>query len=116
MGNFRALRGIWPFRFAEVSGISMSPTYEDGDVVLVRLFRERRENLPLAMTVLVERDEMPGIFYVKRIEKSHGGAFWVEGDNRDPSAQERMQDSRTWGYIGAHEVRGRVLFRVKRAR
>ena len=116
MGIFRALGSIWPFHFAEVSGVSMAPTYGEGDLVLVRLFHETRKNLPLLTPVLVERDVMPGIFFVKRIQKSHGEAYWVEGDNADPDVSDRMQDSRSWGFIGAHEVKGKVLFRVKRGK
>jgi hypothetical protein len=57
---------------------------------------------------------MPGIFFIKRIQKSHSGTYWVEGDNRDPDVEIRMSDSRTWGYIPANEIRGKVLLRLKR--
>jgi type IV secretory pathway protease TraF len=56
----------------------------------------------------VEREERPGIFFVKRLQKSHGGIYWVQGDNDEST------DSRTWGWIPAHEVIGVVLFRYKR--
>ena len=91
----------------------MEPTYSDGDLLLVRVFREVPVDIPLLTVVLIERDERPGIFYIKRVQKSHGGAYWVEGDNRDPEIQERMSDSRSWGYIPAHEIKGKVLFKFK---
>ncbi|MEY3374032.1 MAG: hypothetical protein RIT18_663 [Actinomycetota bacterium] len=96
----------------KVSGESMSPTYKDGVILLVRWFATTQKDLPLASVVVIERDEMPGIFFIKRIQKSHSGAYWVEGDNRDPEVEKRMKDSRSWGYIPAHEVRGKVLFRI----
>lgn len=94
----------------------MAPTFRDGDQVLVKLYRELPIDLPLLTVVLVEREVQPGIFYVKRIQKSHGGAYWVEGDNREPGIEELVKDSRSWGYIPAHEIRGRVIRRIKRAR
>ena len=94
----------------------MAPTFRDGDQVLVKLYREVPIDLPLLTVVLVEREVQPGIFYVKRIQKSHGGAYWVEGDNREPGIEELVKDSRSWGYIPAHEIRGRVIRRIKRAR
>ena len=96
----------------KVSGESMSPTYKDGVILLVRWFAATQKDLPLSSVVVIERDEMPGIFFIKRIQKSHSGAYWVEGDNRDPEVEKRMKDSRSWGYIPAHEVRGKVLFRI----
>ena len=96
----------------KVSGESMSPTYKDGAILLVRWLSEVTSELPLGSVVVIEREEMPGIFFIKRIQKSHSGSYWVEGDNRDPEVERRMKDSRSWGYIPAHEVRGRVLFRI----
>lgn len=98
-----------------VSGSSMNPTYSDGDVLLVRWYSQPPLQVPLRNVVVVERDEMPGIFLIKRVQKSHSGLYWVEGDNRQTDIQELMNDSRKWGYIKAHEVRGKVLFRLKKS-
>ncbi len=73
------------------------------------------KELALTTVVVIEREEMPGVFFIKRIQKSHSGAYWVEGDNEIAIAEDRMNDSRRWGYVPAHEVRGRVLFRLKRS-
>lgn len=101
---------------ARVSGDSMAPTFKDGDILLVRIFKERPRDLRLLQVVLVERESQPGIHYIKRIQKIHGDGYWVEGDNRDPEVELRMNDSRAWGYIGSAEIRGRVLFRLNRVR
>jgi phage repressor protein C with HTH and peptisase S24 domain len=106
--------GFMGLRRVKVAGESMSPTYNNGDVLLVKWFTRIEREIPLTSVVVIERDEMPGIFLIKRIQKSHSGAYWVEGDNRDPDVEIRMNDSRKWGYIPAHEIKGRVLLRSKR--
>ncbi|MFM8843840.1 MAG: S26 family signal peptidase [Actinomycetota bacterium] len=93
----------------------MAPTYADGDILLVKWFSEVQPELPLTSVVVIEREEMPGILFIKRIQKSHSGAYWVEGDNRDPDVENRVNDSRKWGYVPAHEIRGKVLLRLKRS-
>ena len=92
----------------------MEPTFSNGDVLLVRWFNQVRGDLALGSIVVIERESFPGIFYIKRIQKAHGGSYWVEGDNRDSNLETLMNDSRKWGYVAAHEVCGRVLFRIKR--
>lgn len=101
-------------KLVKVSGSSMKPTFSDGDVLLVRWFSQLPSELALGTVVLIERDEMPGVFLIKRVQKSHSDLYWVEGDNRESDVQEFMNDSRKWGYIKAHEVRGKVLFRLKK--
>ena len=92
----------------------MAPTYRDGDVLLVKLYRQVPVDIPLLKIVLIEREVQPGILYIKRIQKSHSGAYWVEGDNRDEGIEELVKDSRSWGYIPAHEIRGIVLLMIWR--
>ena len=57
----------------------MSPTFKDGAILLMRWLGGIRGDLPLGSVVVIEREEMPGIFFVKRIQKSHSGTYWVEG-------------------------------------
>jgi phage repressor protein C with HTH and peptisase S24 domain len=97
----------WPIRRARITGDSMAPTYRDGEVIWVRLFDSIPDEIRLGTVVLVERDGQPGVLFIKRVQKSHGGSYWVEGDNQDLS--DRMHDSRTWGYIQAHEIKGRAI-------
>jgi type IV secretory pathway protease TraF len=47
---------------------------------------------------------------VKRLQKSHGGIYWVQGDNDEST------DSRTWGWIPGNEVVGVVRMRIKKNR
>ena len=102
------------FGTVRVSGSSMSPTYRDGDWLVVSWFEGGLAPLVgeriLGKVVVVEREERPGIFLVKRLQKSHGGNFWVQGDNDEST------DSRSWGWIPANEVVGVVLFRYRKKR
>lgn len=102
------------FGTVRVAGSSMSPTYKDGDWLVVSWFDVGLTPLisegTLGKVVVIEREERPGIFLVKRLQKSHGGSFWVQGDNDESS------DSRSWGWITANEVVGVVLFRYRKNR
>ena len=86
----------------------MSPTYNDGDWLLVKwLEPDQIKQIPLGLVVVVERMDRPGILMVKRLQKSHGELYWVEGDNPQST------DSRRWGWIGESEIVGVVKFRIK---
>ena len=102
------------FGTVRVSGSSMAPTFKDGDWLLVSWLDGGLAPLVgdriLGKVVVVEREERPGIFLVKRLQKSHGGIYWVQGDNDEST------DSRTWGWIRANEIVGVVLFRYKRGK
>lgn len=92
----------------------MAPTFKDGDWLLVSWFDGGLSPLVgdriVGKVVVVEREDRPGIYLVKRLQKSHGGIYWVQGDNDEST------DSRTWGWIQAHEVVGAVLFRYRKNR
>jgi phage repressor protein C with HTH and peptisase S24 domain len=86
----------------------MSPTYNDGDWLLVKwLEPDQIKQIPLGRVVVLERTDRPGILMVKRLQKSHGELYWVEGDNPQST------DSRQWGWIGESEIVGVVKFRIK---
>ncbi|MSO16675.1 MAG: S26 family signal peptidase [Candidatus Planktophila sp.] len=113
-----------------VEGNSMAPTYYDGEWLMARwadysmarnpltklLHRLRLLNfLAVGDTVVIERAEQPGIYFVKRI-----------ADAREQNAERPMiyllsdnpagTDSRTWGWLPIHYVKARIEFRVKRAK
>ena len=93
----------------------MLPAYREGDCLLVSWLDsapglETVGNSLVSKVVVVEREERPGIFLVKRVHKFHAGNYWVQGDSDEST------DSRTWGWIPANEVVGVVLFRYKKSR
>ena len=98
------------FGTVKVVGNSMAPTYRDGDWLLVLWMREPPHRAPLGSLAVIEREERPGIFLIKRIQKEHAGNYWVEGDNSDST------DSKTWGWIAPNEIVGRVLFRYRKGK
>jgi phage repressor protein C with HTH and peptisase S24 domain len=108
------MKWFWPYRLATVSGDSMAPTYKSGDQVIVKIFSESSRDISINDVVLIERDVMPGIFFIKRITNKEGDSYWVEGDNTDPEVLTRMNDSRVWGVIKRAEIKGRLLFQRKR--
>ena len=99
-----------------VEGTSMQPTYNPRDWLLVYYgFRgNKRLLLRLGDAVVIEREQQPGIFYIKRIseiklDKSGQESFFVRSDN------ESGTDSRTWGYLSKNEIIGRVVTRIKKS-
>jgi len=102
------------FGTVKVAGSSMAPTFNAGDWLLVRFFTgatsQSYGDTLIGKIVVIEREERPGIFLIKRLQKTHGGIYWVQGDNDEST------DSRTWGWIGANELVGKVVMRYKKAR
>ena len=93
----------------------MLPAYRDGDWLFVSWIDgaaalDAVGKSILGKAVVVEREEKPGIFLVKRVQKFHGGKYWVEGDANEST------DSRSWGWITPGEIVGVVLFRYKRGK
>ena len=99
-----------------VEGTSMQPTYNPQDWLLIRYgrFGKKRPLFRLGDVVVIEREQQPGIFYIKRIseiqKKSTGqDSYFVRSDN-DSGA-----DSRTWGYLSSAEVVAKVITRIKKS-
>lgn len=90
-----------------VSGDSMLPTFRSGDWLLVAW----ADTFRVGDVVVVEREERPGVFLIKRVERNDGGKFWVEGDNKSIST-----DSREWGAVAEIEIVGRVVTRLRKSR
>jgi len=99
-----------------VEGTSMQPTYNPRDWLLIRYrgFAKNRLFLRLGDVVVIEREQQPGIFYIKRVseiqETSAGEeSYFVRSDNDSGT------DSRTWGYLSNDEIVGKVITRIKKS-
>jgi|688.fasta_scaffold51594_2 signal peptidase I len=108
------MSGFGIFGRVIVEGASMQPTYNPRDWLLVRyrFFGSKRLPLRLGDVVVIEREQQPGILYIKRvtkIERDSSGqeSYFVEGDNKSGT------DSRAWGYLSRAEVIGKVITRLK---
>ena len=103
------------FGTVKVAGNSMFPAYRDGDWLFVSWLDSTAalaavgESI-VGKAVVIEREERPGIFLVKRVQKFHDEKYWVEGDSSEST------DSRSWGWLAPTEIVGVVLFRYKRGR
>lgn len=99
-----------------VEGTSMQPTYNSQDWLLVRygIFGKKHLSFRSGDIVLIERDQQPGILYIKRIseiQKMRSGqeSYFVRSDNDSGT------DSRTWGYLSKDELVGKVIIRIKKS-
>ncbi|WP_051467792.1 S26 family signal peptidase [Actinomadura oligospora] len=115
-----------------VRGGSMTPTLDDGDVLLV--LRHRRRARPGRIVVVPRPDPVTGwtaaptrtAWYVKRVIAAPGDPTpsWVAGDQPDrvpPSMlalrgdHPRSEDSKQWGLCPTSQMYGVVLFRLRTA-
>ncbi|MBA4180113.1 MAG: nickel-type superoxide dismutase maturation protease [Anaerolinea sp.] len=95
----------------EVSGASMSPTYNPGDWLIVDL-RAFRGRLPRPGEVVILRDpRAPKRQIMKRVSAvTLHGELDVRGDNRAEST-----DTRTFGPVERSLLVGKVLWRFHKA-
>ena len=95
-----------------VEGNSMSPTYNQGDWLLVRRFSGQEHRLIIGKLYLISDPIRPGVKLSKRLTQTrieHGVArYWVEGDNPQST------DSRNWGWLESSQILGQVLLRYKK--
>jgi phage repressor protein C with HTH and peptisase S24 domain len=99
-----------------VEGDSMEPTYSAGDWLMGRWADYKLTGLnriKAGDVVVIERDEQPGIFYVKRVSETRSSAgevpaLFVLSDNSAGT------DSRSWGWLAITSVRAKIAFRMKR--
>lgn len=101
-----------------LDGDSMEPTYRSGDWLMGRWAKYSLtgwNRIKVGDVVVIERDEQPGIFYVKRVSETrasggHMPTIYLLSDNSEGT------DSRTWGWLPITAVRAKIEFRLKRAR
>ncbi len=89
-----------------VAGESMAPTFNAGDWLLVMWGGSFRRG----QAVIIEREDQPGVFLIKRVVGPIDEKFWVEGDNKNEST-----DSRHWGAISEDEIVASIVLRFKKA-
>lgn len=88
------------FPFIRVSGVSMLPTLEEGDILLsTRLYSDLKVGDVVVVRLL---DKV----VIKRIKIKKGQMLFLEGDNKNQSC-----DSRHYGYINEKRVVSKVLSR-----
>ena len=101
-----------------IEGDSMAPTSSAGDWLMGRWAKYKLtgfNRIKVGDVIVIERDEQPGIFYVKRISETrasggHVPTIFVLSDN------EAGTDSRTWGWLPITAVRAKIQFRMKRGK
>ena len=100
-----------------VDGDSMAPTYKAGDWLIGRWAKYKLtgvHRIKVGNVIVIEREEQPGIFYVKRVTQTrasggHMPTIFVSSDN--PAGT----DSRQWGWLPITSVRAKILLRARRA-
>jgi phage repressor protein C with HTH and peptisase S24 domain len=87
------------FLVRAVSGMSMSPVLQPGNIVLAK---RRPKDLRVGDVVIVEHN---GLDKIKRIRRLGADKVYVEGDNKRYST-----DSRQFGWLPRSSVRGKVIW------
>jgi signal peptidase I len=112
VGALAWLGWMRPFRIA-VEGDSMEPAFRAGD----RLIATRRGRVRVGLVVVAEHPGRPAFELIKRVRYGPGDLtpaadtlgddeYWIEGDR-----PERSTDSRQFGPVDRHAIRGVVRFR-----
>lgn len=85
------------FLLRRVEGLSMSPTYPQGKLVIAR----RRKTVRVGDVVIVRHHKME---LIKRVDQITGEHVFVVGDNPDNST-----DSRHYGWLPLSSIIGVVI-------
>ena len=83
----------------------MAPTLLEGDMVLVNRFSYWLRK-PGFKDIVALKDPRDGKVLIKRIIKSDGQKYFVQGDNKNHST-----DSRVFGMIRKENIVGKVVFK-----
>ncbi len=101
----RLLYAIGKRRAFHVQGSSMSPTFKDGDVVMI----VRQRYFEPGDIVLAQHPYKQSVNMLKRVTAiDENGRYSLAGDNPDEST-----DSRTFGTVPPDQIRGKVICRLK---
>ena len=89
-----------------IKGNSMSPTFSDGDKLLVLRFVYRIIT-PRLNDIVIASDPRDGKFLLKRITSIKGSTFFLSGDNKKAST-----DSKQFGMIDRSGLIGKVIGKI----
>ncbi|MEK7535815.1 MAG: signal peptidase I [Patescibacteria group bacterium] len=100
-----------------VNGASMSPTFENGDYLIVDELTFRVRDPKQNEVIIFKYPKDPSKFFIKRVIGLPGDTvdgdvleadeYFVEGDNRNASS-----DSRIWGPVPRDLIVGRPILRL----
>ena len=100
------------FSTVAVSGNSMSPSYREGDWLIIRKLSGKKHTLNIGAVYLIQDPNRPGVKLLKRLKESrieHGVIrYWVEGDNP------LSEYSRSWGWLETEQFIARVVLRYRK--
>jgi len=103
---------MFAFSTVAVSGNSMSPSYREGDWLIVRNLSGKKHTLKIGAVYLVQDPNRPGVKLLKRLKESrveHGVIrYWVEGDNS------LSEDSRSWGWLETDQFLAKVVLKYRK--
>lgn len=103
---------LYRYPIFKVCGISMLPTLEEGDIVIVD---KKDKKLCIGSIYVYTPPDKSREFVIKRLVgikyfpefDSYG--LWFEGDNKENSI-----DSRKYGYVNIENVKGKVIKIIKK--
>ena len=93
----------------------MAPTFIPGDQLYVRWYSRKGAKasaLAVGNIVILERDEQPGVFYIKRLTEVRPESYQIFVSSDNPEGT----DSRQWGWLPVLSVRAKVVSRVRVAK
>jgi signal peptidase I len=103
---------MFAFSTVVVSGNSMSPSYREGDWLIIRKLSGKKHTLKIGAVYLVQDPNRPGIKLLKRLKESrmeHGVIrYWVEGENP------LSEDSRSWGWLEVDQFLAKVMLKYRK--
>jgi signal peptidase I len=103
---------MFAFGTVAVSGNSMSPSYREGDWLIIRNLSGKKHTLKIGAVYLVQDPNRPGIKLLKRLKESRIEheviRYWVEGENP------LSEDSRSWGWLERDQFVAKVVLKYRK--
>jgi signal peptidase I len=100
---------LWMFPLIVVNGISMNPTYSDGEYLLgIRKIRKKPDSFKINEIYVYQPPGGDKRYVIKRLIEITSFGLIFAGDNRDNS-----YDSRHYGYVNPNKVVAKVIYRKR---